>query len=93
MLILTRKTNQSFLINEDIEVTVTEVSGDKVRIAINAPKEVKILRKELLEATSANQEALENSNLEVSQIKSILSRSLKLQSSEQEPCSRDKQNK
>jgi len=72
LLILTRKINQSFLISEDIEVTVTEISGDKVRIAIDAPKEVKILRKELIEATSANREALESSNLEVSQIKSIL---------------------
>ncbi|MEA4987054.1 MAG: carbon storage regulator CsrA [Anaerovorax sp.] len=78
MLILTRKANQSFLINEDIEITVTEISGDKVRIAIDAPKTVKILRKELLEATSANKEALENSNLELSQIKSILSKSYKV---------------
>ncbi|WP_324824536.1 carbon storage regulator CsrA [Sinanaerobacter sp. ZZT-01] len=77
MLILTRKINQSFLISEDIEVTVTEISGDKVRIAIDAPKEVKILRKELIEATSANREALEGSNLEVSQIKSILRKEYK----------------
>ncbi|WP_206459620.1 carbon storage regulator CsrA [Anaerovorax sp. IOR16] len=78
MLILTRKANQSFLINEDIEITVTEIGGDKVRIAIDAPKTVKILRKELVEATSANKEALENSNLELSQIKSILSKSYKV---------------
>ena len=57
MLVLSRKEKQSFLIGEDIEVTVLEMSGDKVKIAINAPKEVSILRKELAETKQTNIDA------------------------------------
>lgn len=78
MLILTRKQDQSFLINDNIVITVTEITGDKVRIAIDAPKEMKILRKELLEAKCANKEALENSDLELTTLKSILSKNYKI---------------
>ncbi len=45
MLILTRKVNQSLMVGDDITVTVVEVKGDQVRLAINAPSEV-IIRRE-----------------------------------------------
>lgn len=54
MLILTRKTGQGFTIGKDIEITITEVSGDKVRVGINAPRDVKILRSELTETVEQN---------------------------------------
>ncbi len=54
MLILTRKSGQGFTIGDDIEITITEVSGDKVRVGISAPKEVKILRSELTQTLEAN---------------------------------------
>jgi len=54
MLVLSRKEKQSFLIGDDIEITVLEISGDKAKIAISAPKEITILRKELAEAKQAN---------------------------------------
>lgn len=54
MLVLSRKEKQSFLIGENVEITVLEISGDKVKIAISAPKEISILRKELAEAKQAN---------------------------------------
>lgn len=57
MLILTRKQGESFLLNDNIEITVSEISGDRVRIAISAPKDVKILRKELKDAEDSNMEA------------------------------------
>lgn len=57
MLVLSRKEGQSFLIGENIEITVLEISGDKAKIAINAPKEVQILRMELAEAKKENVEA------------------------------------
>ena len=57
MLILTRKTGQGFTIGDNIEITITEVSGDKVRVGINAPREVKILRSELTQTLEANVEA------------------------------------
>lgn len=49
MLVLTRKKGQSILLGEDIEVTILEINRDSVKIGINAPKIVKILRKELYE--------------------------------------------
>lgn len=49
MLVLTRKTNQSIVIGDDIEVTVVEVRGVQVRLGINAPKEIPIYRREIYE--------------------------------------------
>lgn len=60
MLILTRKTGQGFRIGDDVEITITEVSGDKVRVGINAPKHVKILRSELSETMEQNVQAAES---------------------------------
>jgi carbon storage regulator len=51
MLVLTRKTEESILLGGEIRVTVLSVSGDKVRIGIDAPRTVKILRGETLDQT------------------------------------------
>ena len=48
MLVLTRKTNQSIVIGDDIEITVLSVSGDKVRIGIEAPRDIAVFRREVL---------------------------------------------
>lgn len=47
MLVLTRKLNQSVQIGEDIKVIVTGIQGGSVRVAIDAPRDVKILRSEI----------------------------------------------
>jgi carbon storage regulator len=47
VLVLTRKTNQSIMIGDDVEVSVLNVTGDKVRIGISAPREVPVFRKEV----------------------------------------------
>ena len=47
MLVLTRKTNQSIMIGDDIEVSVLAVSRDKIRLGITAPKDVAVFRKEV----------------------------------------------
>lgn len=47
MLVLTRKTNQSIMIGDDVEVTVLSVSRDKIRLGIAAPKDVAVFRKEV----------------------------------------------
>ena len=57
MLILQRKKDQSLTIGSNISITVLDIGNDWVKLAIDAPKEVSILRTELLEAVSANQEA------------------------------------
>jgi len=47
MLVLTRKSNQSIMIGDDIEVSVLSVMGEKVRIGIQAPREIPVFRKEV----------------------------------------------
>lgn len=61
MLILQRKAGESLLIGEDVEVSVLSVDAGRVRLAIQAPKSVPILRSELKIAARANQEAAEDS--------------------------------
>lgn len=50
MLVLTRKTHQQIMIGDDIVINVVEVQGDNVRIAIEAPRDVKIYRGEIYRA-------------------------------------------
>ena len=47
MLVLTRKCNQSIMIGDDVEVSVLSVMGDKVRIGIQAPRDIPVFRKEV----------------------------------------------
>jgi len=47
MLVLSRKTNESIVINDDITVTVVEIRGDKVRLGIVAPRTVEVHRQEV----------------------------------------------
>lgn len=51
MLVLSRKTGEGITINQDITIEILSVDGDRVRIGIKAPKEIRIFRKELLEQT------------------------------------------
>jgi carbon storage regulator len=50
MLVLSRKKNESIVINNDVTVTVVEIRGDKVRLGIVAPKEVPVHRQEVYDA-------------------------------------------
>jgi carbon storage regulator len=47
MLVLTRKTNQSIMIGDNIEVSLLAIMGEKVRIGIQAPRDVPVFRKEV----------------------------------------------
>ena len=47
MLVLTRRTNQSIMIGQDVTVTVLEIRGDQVRLGIRAPREVAVHREEV----------------------------------------------
>jgi len=47
MLVLTRKSNQSIMIGDDIEVSVLAIMGEKVRIGISAPRDVPVFRREV----------------------------------------------
>ena len=50
MLVLSRKKNESIVINDDITVVVVEIRGDKVRLGVEAPKEVPVHRREVYDA-------------------------------------------
>jgi carbon storage regulator len=66
MLVLTRKSNQSVMIGDDIEVTVLSIIGEKVRIGIQAPREIPVFRKEVyLEIQQQNAAARASAQAEV----------------------------
>ena len=59
MLVLSRKTNETIKIGDDIEIRILEVKGDTIRIGIEAPKNIDILRGELVQSiTETNTEAV-----------------------------------
>ncbi len=58
MLALSRKKDESIIINDDIEITIIEIKGDQVKLGISAPKSVPIYRKEVyVQIQEANKEA------------------------------------
>jgi carbon storage regulator len=59
MLVLSRKKNESIVINNDIIITVVEIRGDKVRLGIVAPKEVPVHRQEVYEAIHGTKAGVE----------------------------------
>ena len=54
MLVLSRKKNESIVINNDITIVVVEIRGDKVRLGVEAPKEVPVHRREVYDAIQRN---------------------------------------
>ncbi|MGI6415181.1 MAG: carbon storage regulator CsrA [Thermoguttaceae bacterium] len=50
MLVLSRKTNESIVINDNVIVTVVEIRGDKIRLGIEAPRDVTVHRREVYDA-------------------------------------------
>ena len=50
MLVLSRQKDESIIIGDDVEVTIVDVRGDKVRLGITAPKEIPVHRREVYEA-------------------------------------------
>ena len=72
MLVLRRKKNESLLIGDNIRITIIECDADGVRVAIDAPKQVSILREELSEAEQTNKSALAPNVNSVMLLQSIL---------------------
>lgn len=69
MLIITRKAGESIMIGDDIEITISKVDDGSVKIGINAPRDVTILRKELYE--EIEKENKEASNINIDNLKNI----------------------
>ncbi len=61
MLVLSRKKNESIVINDDITIVVVEIRGDKVRLGVEAPKEVPVHRREVYDAIKRSEQANGNS--------------------------------
>ncbi|MFG6331753.1 MAG: carbon storage regulator [Lachnospiraceae bacterium] len=83
MLILRRKKNESLLIGEDIRITIIDCAGDGVRLAIDAPKQISILREELSEAEQSNKTAIAPNINSVMLFQSILKKKKDTPDSEQ----------
>jgi carbon storage regulator len=75
MLVLSRKVKETLVIDNKIKVTVVSVDGDKVKLAIEAPKDIPILRQEVFDAIEReNRESLKVSidTAELSKLKDLL---------------------
>ena len=57
MLVLSRKKNESIVINNDITIVVVDIRGDKVRLGVEAPKEVPVHRREVYDLIKKNEAA------------------------------------
>ena len=69
MLVLSRKKNESIVINNDITIVVVEIRGDKVRLGVEAPKEIPVHRREVYDAikrSEANDQGEKSTNPDVS---------------------------
>jgi len=62
VLVLTRKSNQSIMIGDDIEVSVLAIMGEKVRIGIDAPRSVPVFRKEVYVEIQQNRGSEDDAN-------------------------------
>ncbi|RRJ98185.1 carbon storage regulator [Opitutaceae bacterium TAV4] len=57
MLVLTRKTGEAILIGRNIEIVITRIDGDTVKLGINAPRQIPVIRKEVLADIAATNQA------------------------------------
>lgn len=64
MLVLSRKKNESIVIDNDIKIVVVEIRGDKVRLGVEAPREVPVHRREVYDAIQRGKESLGDAPVE-----------------------------
>ena len=78
MLVLSRKKNESIVINDDITIVVVEIRGDKVRLGVEAPKEVPVHRREVFDAIRRNKLRIVSRPLKHYEMGSIANRFLRM---------------
>lgn len=68
MLVITRKPDEGITVGDNIEITVLEISKDRVKIGINAPKDVKVFRSELKTLRQTNEQSANASGTAIQQL-------------------------
>lgn len=69
MLVLSRQRDETIMIGDDVEITIVDIRGDKVRLGINAPRHIQVHRKEVYDAIKReNQQAANLSPQDVSEV-------------------------
>jgi carbon storage regulator len=68
MLILSRKLDEKIIIGDDIEISIIEIHGDLVKVGVNAPRSVKVFRKEVFDAIQAENRAAAESAATLPQV-------------------------
>lgn len=72
MLVLSRKKNESIMINDSIEIKIISIEGDQVRIGIEAPRNVEVHRKEIYLAIKEENEVASQSKIDWNNLKKLL---------------------
>lgn len=72
MLVLSRKTEQSLRLGSDITLTVLAIEGDRVKLGINAPRTISVLREELFEQLQAANTAASSASAELKRVAAAL---------------------
>ncbi|ADD01781.1 carbon storage regulator, CsrA [Thermoanaerobacter italicus Ab9] len=72
MLILTRKVGQAIIIGEDIEIKILEIEDGQIKLGITAPKNISVLRKELVEIKDENLKAATVNKEALSQLENFI---------------------
>ncbi len=65
MLVITRKKDESLLIGDDIEIKIVKIEDGSVKLAISAPRDITILRKEVFDRVKAENEEATSGNLDI----------------------------
>lgn len=74
MLVLSRQRNETIMIGDDIEITIVDVRGDKVRLGITAPPHIAVHRKEVYEAIRRNKLANQSGDGQSASVESFANR-------------------
>jgi len=74
MLVLSRQRDETIMIGDDVEITVVDIRGEKVRLGINAPPHVPVHRKEVYDAIKREKEAQGDANGGSTKVESLANR-------------------
>ncbi len=71
MLVLARKINQSIIINNSVEVVIIDIKGDQIKLGINAPRDIKIYRKEVYDEIEKQNKAAITDKINLNDLSTI----------------------